>query len=128
MAVDLGPIIHGTDWKPSLLAGLQTHATEKLMETGRASWPDNPWTALNTTPAGYANTDADAAGDGQWRFKASTANITHMRGEGTIVHWDYRATISPGTNTGLNSDAIGDLSDRGVGADGNAVGNDHVHN
>ena len=95
----------------SIMAGLQTHATEKLMENGRASWPDNPWTALNTPPAGYANTDADAAGDGQWRFKASTNNITHMRGEGTIVHWDY----TKGTNAGGNSDVVGSMGVREAG-------------
>jgi len=97
----------------AIMAGLQTHATEKLMENGRASWPDNPWTALNTTPAGYTNADADAAGDGQWRFKASTANITHMRGEGTIVHWDY----TKGTNAGGNSDVVGSMGAREANAD-----------
>ena len=115
----------------SIRAGLQTHATEKLMDNGRPSWPVNPWTALETKPAGHQiATTADAASDGQWTWRASTSNITHMRGNGTIVHWDYRATISPGTNNGTNSDAIGDLSARGVGADGNAAGSpaDHAHN
>ena len=96
----------------SIMAGLQTHATEKLMENGRASWPDNPWDALETKPAGYATTDADAAGDGQWRFKASTANITHMRNEGTVVHWDY----TKGTNSGGNTDAVGSMGVREAGA------------
>ena len=112
----------------SIRAGLQTHATEKLMENGRPSWPDNPWDALWTKPAGYATIVEDAANDGEWRFNTSTANITHMRGNGDVVHWDYRATISPGTNNGTNTDAIGDLSARGVDADGNAVGGDHAHN
>ena len=96
----------------SITAGLQTYATEKLMENGRASWPDNPWDALETKPAGYATTDADAAGDGQWRFKASTANITHMRNEGTVVHWDY----TKGTNSGGNTDAVGSMGVREAGA------------
>ena len=97
----------------SIAAGLQTYATEKLMDNGRASWPNNPWDALETKPAGYATTDADAAGDGQWRFKASTANITHMRNEGTVVHWDY----TKGTNSGGNTDAVGSMGVResGVG-------------
>jgi len=95
----------------SITAGLQTYATEKLMENGRASWPDNPWDALETKPAGYATTDADAAGDGQWRFKASTANITHMRNEGTVVHWDY----TKGTNSGGNTDAVGSMGVREAG-------------
>ena len=96
----------------SITAGLQTFATEKLMENGRASWPNNPWDALETKPAGYATTDADAAGDGQWRFKASTANITHMRDNGDLFHWDY----TKGTNSGGNSDAIGTMGLREAGA------------
>ena len=97
----------------AIMAGLQTHATEKLMENGRASWPDNPWTALNTTPAGYASTDADAANDGEWRFKTSTANITHQRGDNTVHHWDY----DKGTQTGANA-APGTMGAResGVGS------------
>ncbi len=96
----------------AIKAGLESHATEKLMENGRRSWPTNPWDALETKPAGYATTDADAADDGQWRFKASSANITHMRGDGTLVHWDY----DKGTNTGGNSDAPGAMGAREDGA------------
>ena len=97
----------------AIKAGLEQHATEKLMENGRRSWPTNPWDALETKPAGYANTDANAADDGQWRFTTSTKNITHMRGNGDVKHWDY----AEGTNSGGNSDAIGTLGVRedGVG-------------
>ena len=96
----------------SIKAGLATHATEKLMENGRRSWPTNPWDALETKPAGYTTDNANAADDGQWRFTTSTANITHMRGDGTLVHWDY----DKGTNTGGNSDATGSLGARQDGA------------
>ena len=96
----------------AIRAGLESHATEKLMENGRRSWPTNPWDALETKPAGYATADADAADDGQWRFKAATSNITHMRGDGTLVHWDY----TKGTNTGGNSDAVGSMGAREAGA------------
>ena len=121
----------------SIRAGLESYATEKMMDNGRRSWPNNPWDALETKPAGYAATgsgsgqDADgiADSDGEWTWSGgSQSNITHMRNNGVVVHWDYRATISPGTNNGSNTDAIGDLSARGVGADGNAVGGDHAHN
>ncbi len=108
----------------SIRAGLETYATEKLMENGRRSWPDNPWTALATTPAGYATTNANAALDGQWRFTTSTANITHMRNDGTVVHWDY----TKGTNSGGNSDAVGTLSERGTGDNGASdTSNPHTH-
>ena len=96
----------------AIKAGLEQHATEKLMENGRRSWPTNPWDALETKPAGYAATDANAADDGQWRFTTSTKNITHMRGNGDVKHWDY----AEGTNSGGNSDAIGTLGVREDGA------------
>ena len=92
----------------AIRAGLEQHATEKLMENGRRSWPTNPWDALETKPAGYATTDADAADDGQWRFTTSTKNITHMRGNGDVKHWDY----AEGTNAGGNSDVVGTLGNR----------------
>jgi general secretion pathway protein G len=100
----------------SIMAGLQTHATEKLMDNGRSSWPNNPWDALETKPAGYQTaTTADAAADGQWTWKTSTSNITHMRGNGDIFHWDYSATVSPGTNNNSNTDAIGAMGVRETG-------------
>jgi prepilin-type N-terminal cleavage/methylation domain-containing protein len=95
----------------SIMAGLQTHATEMLMDNGRPSWPNDPWNALATKPVGYANTNADAAADGQWRFTTSSENITHMRGNGDIFHWDY----TKGTNTGGNSDAVGTMGVREAG-------------
>jgi prepilin-type N-terminal cleavage/methylation domain-containing protein len=106
----------------SIMAGLQTHATEKLMDNGRSSWPNNPWDALETKPAGYSVTgsgtgqDADgiADSDGEWTY-SSAANITHMRGNGDIVHWDYSATVSPGTNNNSNTDAIGAMGVRETG-------------
>ena len=38
----------------------------------------------------WANDSEDAGDDGEWRFNGSTSNITHMRGDGTLVHWDCR--------------------------------------
>jgi len=86
----------------AIAAGLESYATEQLMANGRRSWPTDPWEALTTKPAGYANTDADAANDGEWRFKTSTANITHQRGDNTVHHWDYDKGIQSGAsaNTG----------------------------
>ena len=39
----------------SIRAGLETWATEKLMDNGRRSWPTNPWDGLDTKPAGWGN-------------------------------------------------------------------------
>jgi len=94
----------------SITAGLESYATEQMMATGRRFWPDNPWDGLETKPAGWANTDADAANDGEWRFKTSTANITHQRGDNTVHHWDY----TKGTQTGASA-APGSMGAREVG-------------
>ena len=96
----------------AIRAGLESHATEKLMENGRRSWPTDPWEALETKPAGYANTDADPTGDGEWRFNTGTENIVHMRNDGSTYHWDY----TKGTNSGGNSDAVGSMGAREAGA------------
>ena len=96
----------------SIRAGLETWATEKLMDNGRRSWPTNPWDGLDTKPAGWAADSEDAGDDGEWRFNGTSSNITHMRGDGTLVHWDYEK----GTNSGGNSDALGTLGVREAGA------------
>ena len=102
-------------------AGLESYAMGKLMENGRRSWPDNPWDALETKPAGYSVTgsgtgeDADgiADSDGEWTFTAgSVNNITHMRNDGSVYHWDY----TKGTNDGGNSDVTGSMGERQSGA------------
>ena len=94
----------------SITAGLESYATEQMMATGRRFWPDNPWDGLETKPAGWTNTDADAANDGEWRFKTSTANITHQRGDNTVHHGDY----TKGTQTGASA-APGSMGVREVG-------------
>ena len=95
-------------------AGLESYATQKLLEDGDRSWPDDPWDALETKPAKYVTTDATAAADDQWTFlndgdalDGNTGHITHMRANGDVVHWDY----SQGDATG-NDAAPGTLGDR----------------
>jgi type II secretory pathway pseudopilin PulG len=89
----------------SIRAGLETHATEKLITHGRREWPENPFTALETKPSGYAvanNGDptntANAAADGEWTYNianvtvnsvAFDGTITHMRGDNTVKRWSY---------------------------------------
>ena len=108
----------------SIRAGLESYATEKLIENGRQSWPADPFMGLETKPAGWTNANANAANDGEWRYNQSTDNITHMRNDGTVVHWDY----TKGTNSGGNSDAVGTLSERGTGVNGGSdTPNTHTH-
>ena len=96
----------------SIMAGLETYATEQLMATGRRFWPNNPWDALETKPAGYAATgggtgqdqDGIADSDGEWTFNAGTVNnIIHMRGDNTVHHWDYTKGTQSGSNAAPGS-------------------------
>ena len=90
-----------------ILAGLETYATEQLMDNGRRSWPTDPFDALETKPSGWTSTNANAANDGEWRFTTSTSNITHMRGDNTLHHWDY----DKGTQTS-GSEVVGSMGVR----------------
>ena len=103
----------------SITAGLESYATEMMMANGRRSWPTDPWVALATKPAGYAETgtgtgqdqDGIADSDGEWTFTAgSVNNITHQRGDNTVHHWDY----TKGTQTGASA-APGSMGVREVG-------------
>ena len=92
----------------SIRAGLETYATEQLMDNGRRSWPTNPWDALETKPAGYdANDSDDADTDGEWTYNTTTKKITHQRNDNSRVGWQY----DEGTQSGDNA-AVGTLSVR----------------
>ena len=90
-----------------ILAGLETYATEQLMDNGRRSWPTDPFDALETKPSGWTSTNANAANDGEWRFTTSTSNITHMRGDNTVKTWYYNNGSM--TSEGNSTQAIGRL-------------------
>ena len=92
----------------SIRAGLETYATEQLMDNGRRSWPTNPWDALETKPAGYdANDSDDADTDGEWTYNSTTKKITHQRSDNSRVGWQY----DEGTQSGDNA-AVGTLGTR----------------
>ena len=92
----------------SIRAGLETYATEQLMDNGRRSWPTNPWDALETKPAGYdANDSDDADTDGEWTYNTTTKKITHQRNDNSRVGWQY----DEGTQSGDDA-AVGTLGVR----------------
>ena len=92
----------------SIKAGLETYATEQLMDNGRRSWPTNPFDALETKPAGYDADDSDDADtDGEWTFNTTTKKITHQRNDNSRVGWQY----DEGTQSGDNA-AVGTLGSR----------------
>ena len=92
----------------AIKAGLETYATEQLMDNGRRSWPTNPWDALETKPVGYdASDNDDADSDGEWTYNATSKKITHQRNDNSRVGWQY----DEGTQTGDNA-AVGTLGSR----------------
>ena len=91
----------------SIRAGLETYATEQLMSNGRRSWPDSPWTGLDTKPSGYTTDITDADVDGEWTYNTTSLKITHQRGDNSRVGWAY----AKGTQTG-DAAVVGTLGAR----------------
>ena len=91
----------------SIKAGLETYATEQLMESGRRTWPDSPWSALATKPDGYTTDATDANVDGEWTYNTTSSKITHQRGNNTQFSWAY----DKGTQSGGAAD-VGTLGPR----------------
>ena len=91
----------------AIRAGLETYAIEELMDSGRKTWPDNPWEALDTKPTGYTTDATDADVDGEWTFNTTSLKITHQRNDNSRVGWAY----DKGTQTGDNA-AVGTLGSR----------------
>ena len=93
----------------SIKAGLESYATEQLMENGRRSWPTNPFDALSTKPSGHTTDTNTADTDGEWTFDTggSTKYITHQRQDNSRWRWSY----DKGTQTGDNAD-VGSMGAR----------------
>ena len=91
----------------AIKAGLETYATEQLLDNGRRSWPTNPWEALDTKPVGYTTDADDADVDGEWTYNTTSKKITHQRNDNSRVGWQY----DEGTQTGDNA-AVGTLGAR----------------
>ena len=88
----------------SITAGLESHATDMLISTGRAYWPDNPFDALQPKPSGYDASDTDNADtDGEWTFNTSNNRITHQRQDNSRYYWTY----DHGENDNAESNAVG---------------------
>jgi prepilin-type N-terminal cleavage/methylation domain-containing protein len=95
----------------SIKSGLETYATEQLLDNGRRSWPVNPFLALDTSPSGYSTDITDADSDSEWTFNTTSNSITHMRGDNSLHHWDYVQGV---TTSGL--EAVGTLGGRDAGS------------
>jgi prepilin-type N-terminal cleavage/methylation domain-containing protein len=97
----------------SIKSGLETYATEQLMDHGRREWLLDPFDALETKPDGWvAQGTADAAVDGQWKYNTTDVGtdfdgtITHMRGDNTVKTWNY--------NDGIHDDGVEEVGSVGA--------------
>ena len=110
-----------------IVDGLETWGMEEFMDTGIKSWPENPFTTLETISFDYDSTQTDMTqlSGGEWIFTGesgltfediSLANaIVHRRVEDTLSVWIYNpvnGSITHGNSPYLPYTKIfkGDLS------------------
>ena len=88
---------------------LENYAIHKLVDSGRAIWPDNPFDALKEKPSTYTLDGTNADSDNEWTFvDGDPAYITHQRADNSRWKWEYDA----GINTGTDADTTGFLGGR----------------
>ena len=88
---------------------LENYGVHKLIDAGRAIWPDNPFDALKEKPQTYTDDGTNADMDNEWTFvDGDPAYITHQRSDNTRWKWEYDA----GVNTGTDADTTGFLGSR----------------
>ena len=95
---------------------LENYGVHKLIDSGRAIWPDNPFDALKDKPQTYTDDGTNADTDNEWTFvDGDPAYITHQRSDNTRWKWEYDA----GINTGTDADTTGFLGNRESLSSGN---------
>ena len=88
---------------------LENYAIHKLVDSGRAIWPDNPFDALKEKPSTYTLDGTNADSDNEWTFvDGDPAYITHQRADNSRWKWEYDA----GINIGTDADTTGFLGSR----------------
>ena len=93
----------------NISVALENYGVHKLIDSGRAIWPDNPFDALKDKPQTYTDDGTNADTDNEWTFvDGDPAYITHQRSDNTRWKWEYDA----GINTGTDSDTTGTLGSR----------------
>ena len=81
----------------SVVDALSTYGREQFIATGVASWPDNPFDALNTVPPAYDVTGETAMiemNDSDWIFtgiddQVYPNRIVHRRKQDSLAVWTY---------------------------------------
>jgi prepilin-type N-terminal cleavage/methylation domain-containing protein len=93
----------------ALLSNAESYAMETFMETGRKSYPYNPF--LGATVDGYVGNCCEAQVSGDWSYK--DGYIMHIRGDDSKWRWSY-------TSANIES---GQADDRGAFGSRAAVSN-----
>ena len=108
----------------ALRSAVENYATQKFLETGRYSYPANPFSYIEVD--GYEGVkSAGATNDGGWAISAETgeATITHKRRDDNVYSWSYNSsdlTDLDGDDRGAN---VG-LAPENPGEDWSTTGND----
>ncbi|MEL1234035.1 MAG: hypothetical protein VW667_09035, partial [Candidatus Neomarinimicrobiota bacterium] len=83
----------------ALRSAVENYATQKFLETGRYSYPPNPFSYIEV--AGY---DPDGVlSDGAWTY--SNGTVSHQRRDDNVYTWSYSAedlTDLDGDDRGAN--------------------------
>ena len=74
----------------NISVALENYGVHKLIDSGRAIWPDNPFDALKEKPQTYTTDGTNADTDNEWTFvDGDPAYITHQRSDNTRWKWEY---------------------------------------
>ena len=100
----------------AIRAGLESHATNQMIDNGRRSWPADPFSALQSAPTGWTNDGTIANADGEWTWVPNASNgtygnIYHMRGDNSVWQWEYKSSDEHNAATDIGDDT-GTLSGR----------------
>jgi len=90
----------------ALQSAVENYATQKYLETGRYSYPDNPFDYIEVD--GYDDTKTTADADGMWAISGQDGglvSITHQRRDDNVYAWSYNSddlTSLDGDDRGAN--------------------------
>ena len=89
----------------ALQSAVESYANQKYLETGRYSYPDNPFDYVEVD--GYDDTQSTPTADGMWVLgngdDDGTMNVKHQRRDDNVYKWSY----NPSDLTDLDGDDRG---------------------
>ena len=90
----------------ALQSAVESYANQKYLETGRYSYPDNPFDYVEVD--GYDDNEDAPTADGMWTISApndnnGTMKVKHQRRDDNIYRWSY----NPSDLTDLDGDDRG---------------------